>query len=540
MYTKFFGLNEKPFSITPDPRYLFMSERHSEGLAHLVYGVKDSSGFIQLTGEVGTGKTTLVRTLLSRIPKGVDVALVLNPQLSPLEFLSAICDELKINIPKETISSKTVVDALNQRLLSGHANGRRTILIIDEAQNLSTEVLEEVRLLTNLETAKQKLLQIILIAQPELRDKLSQTNLRQLAQRVTGRYHLEPLSKEDTARYIDHRLRVAGGLGDLFEDKAKREVYRHSLGVPRLINVICDRSLLGAYSQEIRKVTVQMVRDAASEVSGVRAGLVPQKRLFYLFGAVAILAVTTVIWMLAEMQDSSINAPDSVPLAVDEASDVMANTVTGEVAQPSLDGLLRSYSGSADNNSAIIALLTIWGIEPDPGAAEPCAQAASNGLRCLSKRGSWTAIQQLNRPVALSLTDSLGQTRKLLLVAIDDKTAHLRLGEQPLQASVDEVTSLWFGEYTLLWEPPNGDPAVLRVGSRGQNVRWLRQSLVALDPDFSGTISNSDEFDDELRSYLMQFQQRNRLETDGIAGEQTQIIINTQLGLDGRPTLSGS
>ena len=215
MYTKFFGLNEKPFSITPDPRYLFMSERHSEGLAHLVYGVKDSSGFIQLTGEVGTGKTTLVRTLLARIPDGVDIALILNPQLSAVEFLTAICEELKITLPEDRGSAKGLVDALNRHLLASHAEGRRTILLIDEAQNLTTDVLEEIRLLTNLETAKQKLLQIILIAQPELREKLLQTNLRQLAQRITGRYHLEPLSKDESIRYIDHRLKVAGGLGEI-------------------------------------------------------------------------------------------------------------------------------------------------------------------------------------------------------------------------------------------------------------------------------------------------------------------------------------
>ena len=227
MYASFFGLNEKPFSITPDPRYLFLSERHGEALAHLVYGVTESGGFIQLTGEVGTGKTTLVRSLLlNRMPDNADVAVVLNPQLSVVEFLATICEELHIEVRHNKGSVKALTDALNRHLLTAHAGGRRTILVVDEAQNLAPAVLEQVRLLTNLETAKQKLLQIILIGQPELRELLARNDLRQLAQRITARYHLEPLSKEETATYIEHRLKVAGALGEVFNEGAKKEIYR--------------------------------------------------------------------------------------------------------------------------------------------------------------------------------------------------------------------------------------------------------------------------------------------------------------------------
>ena len=199
MYTSFFGLNEKPFSITPDPRYLYMSERHAEALAHLIYGVRESGGFIQLTGEVGTGKTTLVRSLLQQLPEFADVAVVLNSQLSRIEFLTSICEELHVELPEQRNSVKALTDALNGFLLHNHSLGRRTILIVDEAQNLRLEVLEQVRLLTNLETAKQKLLQIILIGQPELREQLARNDMRQLAQRITGRYHLEPLSSDETS-----------------------------------------------------------------------------------------------------------------------------------------------------------------------------------------------------------------------------------------------------------------------------------------------------------------------------------------------------
>ena len=269
MYTSFFGLSEKPFAITPDPRYLYLSERHAEALAHLLYGINESGGFIQLTGEVGTGKTTVVRTLLSRVPHHADVAVILNPRVTPVEFLLTICEELGLAIEAaDRDSVKQMVDALNRRLLSAHAEGRRIIVIVDEAQNLSAETLEQVRLLTNLETPTQKLLQIILIGQPELRELLDRNDLRQLAQRITGRYHLKPLSREETQGYVRHRLRVAGASGEIFTPGALREVHRLSGGIPRVINVSCDRALLGAYTQESRRVSAGLVRQAAGEVYG--------------------------------------------------------------------------------------------------------------------------------------------------------------------------------------------------------------------------------------------------------------------------------
>ena len=301
MYTDFFGLREKPFSITPDPRYLFMSERHGEALAHLVYGVTESGGFIQLTGEVGTGKTTLVRTLLlNRMPNNADVAVVLNPQLSVLEFLATICEELHIDVAHNRGSIKAQTDALNRHLLGAHSEGRRTILIVDEAQNLSPAVLEQVRLLTNLETAKQKLLQIILIGQPELRELLARNDLRQLAQRITGRYHLEPLTREETAQYIEHRLKVAGALGEVFDSGAKKELFRLSEGVPRLINVICDRALLGAYSVESRRVNRRLVRRAAAEVSGQLERPLWLRPALAASGVIGVAVIAASFWWLSQ------------------------------------------------------------------------------------------------------------------------------------------------------------------------------------------------------------------------------------------------
>src|SRR5262245_57432679 len=245
MYLAHFRLREAPFSITPDPRFLYMSARHREALAHLVYGVGEHGGFVQLTGEVGTGKTSVCRCLLEQLPDRVDVALVLNPRVSPVELLALVCDELRVPYPAGTKSQKELVDRLHHHLLEAHARGRRTVLIIDEAQTLSPDVLEEVRLLTNLETTTEKLLQVILIGQPELAALLEQPKLRPLAQRVTARYHLEPLSRPETNAYVRHRLSVAGRSTPVFTPWGLRRLHRETYGIPRLINAIADRALLG-------------------------------------------------------------------------------------------------------------------------------------------------------------------------------------------------------------------------------------------------------------------------------------------------------
>jgi len=267
VYTEFFGLNEKPFAITPDPRYLYMSARHTDALAHLVYGISESGGFIQLTGEVGTGKTTLIRSVLEQLPEKADIALILSPQLTTLEFLETILQELRCTAPAER-TVKAQIDALNAQLMRAHADGRRVVLIVDEAQTLSPELLEQVRLLTNLETAKQKLLQIILIGQPELIRLLDQPSLRQLAQRVTARYHLRPLSLPETRAYVRHRLEVAGRDEVVFSGTAVHRVHRAAGGIPRLVNVICDRALLGAYARGAGRVDGTTARRAAREVLG--------------------------------------------------------------------------------------------------------------------------------------------------------------------------------------------------------------------------------------------------------------------------------
>ena len=541
MYTSFFGLNEKPFTITPDPRYLFMSERHGEGLAHLVYGVTESGGFIQLTGEVGTGKTTLVRTLLGQIPSEVDIALILNPQLTAVEFLTTICEELGIEVPKQRYSAKAMIDALNGHLLQAHSQGRRTILLIDEAQNLTESVLEQLRLLTNLETARQKLLQIILIAQPELREKLAKENMRQLAQRVTGRYHLEPLSSEETHQYIDHRLRVAGALTEIFDPAAKREVYRLSGGVPRIINVICDRALLGAYSRETRSVNKRLVRRAAAEVSGQSLTPVILRWLLPVVGVAALALAGIWLW---SGEDSNEREPvsESIPATIDAepADSPQPEPVlpAAEVSTPSFDvlALFENY----DDATGYGALLERWGIDYNPAAGTVCSQAESAGLRCLYQRGTWNAIRQLDRPVVLTLTDEAGELHPFALTGLDDVEARLATATGEVGVPLDALSDYWFGRFMLFWRPANGIDEAIGPGTRSENIRWLRQSLAAINGDSSPTPPDPDNFDPALRDQLIAFQRQHRLDADGLAGQKTQIIINSLLALDDTPRLSSN
>ena len=291
MYKEYFGLKEDPFSIAPDPQFLYMSSRHREALAHLIYGMKADSGFVLLTGEVGTGKTTVCRCLLGQIPDKSEIAFILNPKLSVVELLATICDELRIGYPAGNQSVKVFIDQINLYLLKAHAEGKRTVLIIDEAQNLSIDVLEQIRLLTNLETDKRKLLQVVMLGQPELNHLLNQPELRQLSQRVTARYHLEPLSKHELQGYLSHRLAVAGVERPLFPEKTIGKLYSLTGGVPRLINLLCDRALLGAYVKEENIISPALLTEAASEVFGEKRHGCETKTNYWQWGIVALLGL---------------------------------------------------------------------------------------------------------------------------------------------------------------------------------------------------------------------------------------------------------
>ncbi len=555
MYTRFFGLSEKPFSITPDPRYLYMSERHAEALAHLIYGVRESGGFIQLTGEVGTGKTTLVRSLLQQLPDFADVAVVLNPQLSRTEFLAAICEELHLPLPEQRNSSKALTDILNAFLLRNHSQGRRTILIVDEAQNLRVEVLEQVRLLTNLETTKQKLLQIILIGQPELRDNLARRDMRQLAQRITGRYHLEPLSRDETAAYIDHRLKVAGAVGQIFVPAAKRELYSLSGGVPRMINVIADRALLGAYTADQPQVTPELVRDAAAEVfdrpavwwqrpwwahpAGV-AGLVAAGLLIVLASAFA-----GIQWLRstrpAPADGTAASSPmpagtvsDAPGLAADDAS-AAAGRIAGNPVP--LGPLLRTNASRTGTDTAFNTLFRLWNENLRSDTRRPCVQAEERGLHCAYQRGTLDQVRTLGRPVILTLRDADNNPHQVVLTGLGPETAALDIGGMLYQVTSEDIGQYWFGEYLLLWRPQTGAVKAFLPGMRDPDVRWLRESLARIQGRPVEPM-DSDLYDDDLAARVRDYQRDRRLPVDGMAGQATQVAINSELSPGDMPRLA--
>jgi general secretion pathway protein A len=549
MYTSFFGLSEKPFAITPDPRYLYLSERHAEALAHLLYGINESGGFIQLTGEVGTGKTTVVRTLLSRVPHHADVAVILNPRVTPVEFLLTICEELGLEIAEaDRDSVKQMVDALNRRLLSAHAEGRRIIVLVDEAQNLSIDVLEQVRLLTNLETPTQKLLQIILIGQPELRELLDRTDLRQLAQRITGRYHLKPLSREETKGYVRHRLRVAGATEDIFTPAALVELHRLSEGIPRVINVACDRALLGAYTQETKKISSGLVRRAAGEVYGRR--FLPTW-FGWMVGSLGVVALAgslflgwqfwrhsnPIVSVSRALKSAGTAHPATLPATTPAALPVVPPPAAAVAAPklPSVNALLEANEANTTDAAAFRRLLSLWGTALSDDR-DPCGQAAKAGLSCLEQHGSWAQVRTLNRPAILTLTDERGQRHRVVLSSLDDKTATLNLGEHNEKVSIDDLSRDWFGEFTVVWKPKTSRARSLSLGMQGDEVRWLRRSLNALGGGASDP-EHADVYDQELAIAVQNFQREHRLNVDGIAGVQTQVVLDTALADPTSPLL---
>ncbi len=549
MYTEFFGLSEKPFSITPDPRYLYMSRRHADALAHLIYGISESGGFIQLTGEVGTGKTTLIRSLLEQLPAKAEIALILNPQLSTKEFLQVICEELRAPPPADD-SVKARIDSLNAQLLKAHAEDRRVVLIVDEAQTLSPELLEQVRLLTNLETAKQKLLQIILIGQPELRDILDRPQMRQIAQRVTGRYHLEPLSAEDTAAYVRHRMKVAGSQTDVFTGSALRALYRKSRGIPRLINVIADRALLAAYTRDRRTADGRLVARAAREVFGRRR---PAGRWWPWIAAGIGLAsfalATTNLWEGRTERGQEPGAPTvlaPLDVAVQEqivaTESVPAPAPAAEPALPTLGELLRDPDFATDTDAALAQLFALWDASYDPARGDPCAQAAEHGLACLfQERGSLSELRLMNRPAILSLLDERGQPRQVVIAALGYDEAQLAANGKVFEIPLAELTYHWFGDHLLLWRPGISPQKDLRPGMRDDGVLWLRATLARIRGEATPSVSDtSPVYDTPLETQVREYQRARMLSVDGIVGARTQIAITTDVGAPPGPRLLAS
>ena len=582
MYEAHFGLTERPFSIAPDPRYLYMSTRHREALAHLLYAVNQSGGFVQLSGEVGTGKTTICRCFLEQLPEQVDVALIVNPRVTEQELLATVCDELHIAYPPRISSLKVLVDRLNEHLLESHGRGRRTLLVIDEAQNLSTEVLEMVRLLTNLETGTQKLLQIILIGQPELMEKLQRPELRQLAQRVTARYHLRPLSRGETHEYIDHRLAVVGCHRRLFSNGALWVIYKRSGGIPRLINILCDRALLGAYSHSKQRVDAFIARQAGEEIG--KPGVRPARRrpLVWSAAAAVLVGIAAGGWglytpgarqWLAQLGSAPAQLPASTAIATPlgleretlpaalapvraEISSLRPQALaqrdpetapgpgrptlasppeeeTADVAASPLTLIaLLERAAPLSREDAFARLVSYW-----PDAIKPshdrtvCKEILSEDLGCLTGRGNWNSLRRYDRPALLELIGPRGKVYYLVVFALQDDTVHVDIAGDQHAVSRDEVEPLWYGRFEILWRRPPLRRTLIAPGSRGADVLWLRRAMARLGGEEPKPgAGNESFFDETLARQIGEFQSSRAIRRDGVVGVETLIHLNTLLG----------
>lgn len=534
MCQSYFGLIEAPFSIAPDPRYLFMSDSHQEALATLLFGLGGDGGFVLLTGDVGAGKTTICRCLLEQIPEACDVAYIFNPKLTVVELLSTICDEFGIAYPPGNTSIKLFVDFINAYLLEAHAKGRRAVLIIDEAQNLSADVLEQMRLLTNLETHQRKLLQIILLGQPELATMLECPELRQLAQRIIARYHLGPLAKAEVKSYIRHRLDVSGAKRQLFPNSLMGTVYSLSRGVPRVINTLCDRALLGAYVQSKERVDRATLLQAAREVFPQPMARRQNLRLFLMVSFVLIAgsALATALYQKNQRQDRVMAVQASLPeaakppapalSAITPASRVIPRPVKNTESITATQATLEWPTDLPKSSSKILAyraLLQAWGIDDREGI-DMCSQVESAGLSCKTGRGGLNELRYLNRPAILHMHDNQGQKFYATLTKLDEKAATFVIGNKTIKVALGALAFQWSGDYTLLWRSFPYLHRNMLMGDRGPSVGQLSK-LLALAQGGKKISTKDTVFDTDLMRQVKQFQLAQGLVPDGIAGTQT-------------------
>ncbi|PKO61761.1 MAG: peptidoglycan-binding protein [Betaproteobacteria bacterium HGW-Betaproteobacteria-18] len=543
MYTAHFGLRQDPFSIAPDPRYLFMSERHREALAHLLYGVAGGAqatggtggGFVLLTGDIGTGKTTICRCFLAQIPPNCHVAYIFNPKLSVLELLQSICEEFHIAVAPGASGAPTVkdyIDALNAFLLHSHASGQSCVLIIDEAQNLAADVLEQLRLLTNLETNERKLLQIVLIGQPELRDMLARPELEQLAQRVVARFHLDALSPAEATQYIAHRLGVAGHTGALpFDAKALQRIHHLARGVPRRINLLCGRALLGAWTTGESLVNRKVVDKAATEVFGTEAAQTSnfkRQRLGYALAGMALLAALVLLaFQMGTTSNETRGTPQTAaataqaPAPQSPASNVQPESVASLAAAPIEDLPTLWPQLPGDINTAWRELAPNWKLPAD--SADPCQSASAQQLSCYrTSQLTLPLLRQLNRPGILTLRAAQGPAVYAVLVGLTDQTATLRHAGALHRVRLVELAKEWHGDYASYWQVPPGYTAGLQEGSTGAAVDWLASRL----SQFDGIPSTATDavpltLDAALRARVLAFQRARGITPDGQPGPMT-------------------
>jgi general secretion pathway protein A len=537
MYASYFGLKSEPFSIAPDPRYLFMSERHREALAHLLYGLGGGGGFVLLSGEIGTGKTTVCRLFLEQIPANCNVAYIFNPKLTVIELLQSICDEFHVELPPRAAAPtvKDLLDPLNAFLLQAHAAGRNNVLIIDEAQNLSAEVLEQLRLLTNLETSERKLLQIILIGQPELRGMLADPKLEQLAQRVIARFHLDALSEAETGHYVEHRLEVAGLDRPLpFDRKALRRVHQLSRGVPRRVNLLCDRALLGAFANGRPSVDRQTVDKAAAEVFDAPARRpVAWHRTAAVLG-VGLVAGAGLFAAASRVQDQQASLPVAVKVPAPVAMPVRP-AVQVSMATPS--AVARTHPAPMllhDPNEAWRELARTWKVNPGE-AGDVCKVLQKEQVHCFSRNLSLALIRELGRPGIVMLDAETGSPSYATLTALTRESATLRAGDTEQTVTLAALASRWRGDFATMWRVPPGYDAAGKTLAQ-PTLEWIATQLGG--PAKGSASTQRAVFDAPLKSRLRAFQLAHGLTADGQPGPMTYMQLNRAAGVD-EPRLRG-
>jgi len=538
MYGNYFGFREKPFTITPNPQFIFLSKNHKEAFAHLLFGIDNHAGFIELTGEVGTGKTTVLRTLLSQLDSDCyRTALIFNPSQSATDLLRNINQEFGItsNAPGDSGN----LDSLNRFLLRENAEGRTVVLVIDEAQNLEPRVLEQIRLISNLETDKDKLIQIVLAGQPELREKLGRSELRQLSQRITVRYHLCPMDFSDTAEYVEHRIEVAAGRRlELFTQGALRRIYRYSGGIPRLINVVCDRALLVAYTREAREITARMAAAAIADVRREQSGS-PLRRIAGYAGvcAVAVLAYLGLCSVFRDLVDTG--RRQSPPGVVATANQAAPRTAAAAPFLEQLAGLSEEESALAAYN----AIARLWGVpaassgNPVASSVEPQGSDAPDALRLSRFNSNLGILVRMDYPAILEITLPAGVGRRYLALTGERNG---RLMVVPRLKGLDSINaadleSLWSGRSYLPWKNVMNIPAVNRRGSSGEAIANVRRLLMR-----AGYLQGplKDVYDEAAIAAVKQFQASQGIEPDGMVGSRTLLLLYRAGGAVSSPRLA--
>ncbi|PNH81732.1 ExeA family protein [Vibrio diazotrophicus] len=512
MYQQFFGLAELPFSIVPNSRYLYLSQRHQEAISHLQEGLGDGGGFAMLTGEVGTGKTTVAKAILDNLPANTQAGFILNPTFSEQELLEAICDEFSVSYGKKA-TLKKLSQALNQFLLEKHADGIQVLLIIDEAQHLAPDVLEQLRLLTNLETDSRKLLKVLLIGQPELQQKLQLPQLRQLAQRITGRYHLLPLDEVETAHYIRFRLQQAGGDGNLFSNKCAKWIARETHGIPRLINLVCDNSLKGAFKAGEKELGLERVKWACQQVMSFQSTVYQRSDAKPSSPRFPFVAVTCSLIGLSLAAASTywlppiINEQVAHYWPVPEAKTALQETVFPKQVE---DALIQAENLS----TALRALYAVWGYKASV-IDTFCQSDSSSLLQCMPSQGDWQTLSQLNMPVVLTLEVD-NKPSYAVLYRLNGDELELLVNDEHIRIDKQWISPLWNGEFHLTWQA--SFKQTLKSGMKGQEIALLDRKLSQIlgEPERETQV-----FDDEVKRKVSLFQRWQNMHVDGIAGEQT-------------------